>query len=173
MKWWISRDPLKGVEMKEGPNLYAYVRDNPVYAVDLDGLGKWNFGVANTFGDGNNAIDVTYQLDDSDKCKCTEAIVEREVKKIFLGFPDRGGSYTNDDSPGGGGYWGPVTRTAHAEGDQPQGAGFAGYRFAWDMDFRFTARCTAGKAKGQVLSTAEKTYHVDGHWNGSNYNGHF
>ena len=30
----ISRDPLDNAEMKQGPNLYEYVRDNPVNAVD-------------------------------------------------------------------------------------------------------------------------------------------
>src|SRR5262249_8909524 len=27
---WLSRDPLEDAELKEGPNLYAYVRNNPV-----------------------------------------------------------------------------------------------------------------------------------------------
>lgn len=35
---WLSRDPLPKAEMDEGPNLYAYVGDNPVNAVDPLGL---------------------------------------------------------------------------------------------------------------------------------------
>jgi RHS repeat-associated protein len=35
---WLSRDPLKDAEEREGPNLYAYVGDNPVNAVDPLGL---------------------------------------------------------------------------------------------------------------------------------------
>ena len=27
---WLSRDPLRNAEMKQGPNLYAYVRNDPV-----------------------------------------------------------------------------------------------------------------------------------------------
>jgi RHS repeat-associated protein len=35
---WLSRDPLEDAEMKEGPNLYAYVANNPVNLIDPDGL---------------------------------------------------------------------------------------------------------------------------------------
>jgi len=36
---WLSRDPLEDAETEEGPNLYAYVRNNPINAVDP--LGLW------------------------------------------------------------------------------------------------------------------------------------
>jgi RHS repeat-associated protein len=35
---WLSRDPLKDPEVNQGPNLYAYVENNPVNAVDALGL---------------------------------------------------------------------------------------------------------------------------------------
>lgn len=35
---WLSRDPLPEAEVSEGPNLYAYVADNPVNSVDPLGL---------------------------------------------------------------------------------------------------------------------------------------
>lgn len=35
---WLSRDPLANAEMMEGPNLYAYVGNNPVNLIDPDGL---------------------------------------------------------------------------------------------------------------------------------------
>jgi uncharacterized protein RhaS with RHS repeats len=35
---WISRDPLNNAEMLQGPNLYAYVGNNPVYWTDRTGL---------------------------------------------------------------------------------------------------------------------------------------
>jgi RHS repeat-associated protein len=35
---WLSRDPLRNAEFHEGANLYAYVRNNPVNAVDHLGL---------------------------------------------------------------------------------------------------------------------------------------
>jgi RHS repeat-associated protein len=35
---WLSRDPLRNAEIQEGPNLYAYVRNNPVNAIDPLGL---------------------------------------------------------------------------------------------------------------------------------------
>ncbi len=36
---WLSRDPLHDAEMKEGPNLYAYVQNSPVRWTDPLGLG--------------------------------------------------------------------------------------------------------------------------------------
>jgi RHS repeat-associated protein len=35
---WLSRDPLRAAEMRQGPNLYAYVRQNPVNRTDASGL---------------------------------------------------------------------------------------------------------------------------------------
>ena len=35
---WLSRDPLPNAEVKEGANLYCYVRNNPAGAVDPLGL---------------------------------------------------------------------------------------------------------------------------------------
>ena len=35
---WLSRDPLRNAEVEEGPNLYAYVRNDPVNATDPSGL---------------------------------------------------------------------------------------------------------------------------------------
>jgi len=34
---WLSRDPLKNAEMKQGPNLYEYVSDNPIFNIDTSG----------------------------------------------------------------------------------------------------------------------------------------
>ena len=35
---WLSRDPLGGAERRQGPNLYAYVRNQPVNYIDREGL---------------------------------------------------------------------------------------------------------------------------------------
>ena len=35
---WLSRDPLEDAEFEQGPNLYAYVLNNPVSLVDPSGL---------------------------------------------------------------------------------------------------------------------------------------
>jgi RHS repeat-associated protein len=35
---WLSRDPLPGAELFQGPNLYAYVRNEPVSRIDPEGL---------------------------------------------------------------------------------------------------------------------------------------
>jgi RHS repeat-associated protein len=35
---WLSRDPLPGAEVREGPNLYAYVGNRPINARDPEGL---------------------------------------------------------------------------------------------------------------------------------------
>jgi RHS repeat-associated protein len=38
---WLSRDPLKNAEVNQGPNLYAYVGNNPVNQTDSSGLLWW------------------------------------------------------------------------------------------------------------------------------------
>jgi RHS repeat-associated protein len=43
---WLSRDPLRHAEVKEGPNLYAYVRNNPVNLIDPLGKVPWSSGYA-------------------------------------------------------------------------------------------------------------------------------
>src|SRR5262249_24825445 len=35
---WLSRDPLRHAETSEGPNLYAYVRNEPIGRIDPSGL---------------------------------------------------------------------------------------------------------------------------------------
>jgi RHS repeat-associated protein len=37
---WLSRDPLRNAERKDGPNLYAYVGNNPINMIDPLGLQK-------------------------------------------------------------------------------------------------------------------------------------
>jgi RHS repeat-associated protein len=35
---WLSRDPLRNAEVREGPSLYAYVRNGPISRTDPEGL---------------------------------------------------------------------------------------------------------------------------------------
>jgi RHS repeat-associated protein len=35
---WLSRDPLRNAEMSQGPNLYAYVQNEPVSQTDREGM---------------------------------------------------------------------------------------------------------------------------------------
>jgi len=64
---WVSRDPLKNAEMKQGPNLYEYVRNRPINRVDTLGLYGEGSGVPITSG-GNGLLGP----DDSGggSCKC-------------------------------------------------------------------------------------------------------
>jgi len=47
---WISRDPLANAEMRQGPNLYAYVLNDPICRVDP--LGLWTFSLGFSFSGG-------------------------------------------------------------------------------------------------------------------------
>jgi RHS repeat-associated protein len=38
---WISRDPLADAEVLQGPNLYAYVKSDPVNRTDARGEAIW------------------------------------------------------------------------------------------------------------------------------------
>jgi RHS repeat-associated protein len=52
---WISRDPLKSAEMREGVNLYAYVGNNPMMWSDPSGEGRiwdWIFSVIDSVNHG-------------------------------------------------------------------------------------------------------------------------
>lgn len=38
---WLDRDPIDNAELRQGTNLYAYVRDGPINRVDPDGRDIW------------------------------------------------------------------------------------------------------------------------------------
>jgi RHS repeat-associated protein len=40
---WLNRDPLKDAELKEGTNLFAYVRNTPLNWTDPSGQGLWTY----------------------------------------------------------------------------------------------------------------------------------
>jgi RHS repeat-associated protein len=43
---WLSRDPLRNAERREGPNLYVYVGNEPINHIDPRGLNSANTGLA-------------------------------------------------------------------------------------------------------------------------------
>jgi RHS repeat-associated protein len=47
---WLSRDPLRGAETSEGPNLYAYVQSDPINGTDLLGLLQFTIGGGHGWG---------------------------------------------------------------------------------------------------------------------------
>jgi RHS repeat-associated protein len=182
---WPNRDPFGepgfGVTRRQppsllagGPNRYLFVVNNPMNGVDILGLGTWHFNVYKQ-GTPDIGVDVYYKMDDEQKCLCSKAVVDRWVKKFLGIWPGTTGNYY-PDSAGLGGYWDPEDQTAHAEGDSPDGPLAIWplqWHKPWAFAFKFYARCTAGPASGEELSTAEKNYHTSGHWSGDGWYGYW
>jgi hypothetical protein len=101
---WISRDPLDNAETSQGPNLYEYVKDNPLNGVDPFGLGTWSITISNPGGTSIGAaigglfeppvINASYTMDDSEKKCCTSFKIERSASGNLSNNP-------NDDPDGG------------------------------------------------------------------------
>ncbi len=71
---WLSRDPLDDAEMRQGPNLYEYVRNNPINAFDLLGM----FTQYNYAHNTNNGVQ-------SGRAACA---LGNEVGNLLSGVPD-------------------------------------------------------------------------------------
>jgi RHS repeat-associated protein len=81
---WLSRDPLRNAELIEGPNLYAYVANNPVNLTDPSGLSgdliPWVAGELSGGGSGQGAgelaIRAAGELDLRDEMRAMDWIAD-------------------------------------------------------------------------------------------------
>jgi hypothetical protein len=181
---WLSRDPI---EERGGVNLYGVVGNNLINGVDLYGLGTWSFEVHDN-GTVYMHVEVTYDMDAKERKCCQEAVIDRFVRELFGVFACRWGRWGSDNTPGGGGSYHGDDGKAYAEEDKPIGVGvglpfgrfFGGKygnielcRFSRSYAFKWIARCVKGPWTGKELSTAKKTYKVEGGWGDGGDSGAF
>lgn len=160
---WLSRDPLKDAERKQGPNLYGYVRENAINLFDPFGLGTWTFTITSGGAGHRPNVDAFYTMS-ADESKCCSSVEVRRSTRNF-GFwmsDDTGNSYTD---PKG---------NAHAEGDSPGGSKFLNNwvgdgsgtdlpSFPQTIHFKWDAVCTGGDLHGKTLSSQQRDYFVSGY----------
>jgi RHS repeat-associated protein len=153
---WLSRDPSGETS---GLNLYDYVFNNPVKAIDFFGLGTWSYDVDNTPMPGISeraAIVVSYAMDSNEKKCCNSCIVKRAASGGIF-------STDNDDphpQPSG------LDGVANSAPDQPGGLlGWGPSISPFFFHFTWTAICIDGPWAGKVLSQTSRAYQVIG-WTG-------
>ena len=159
---WLSRD-RQGEQ--GGLNLYGFVKNCPVSLIDVLGLGTWHIDFPGN-GTPDPGVDVYYSLTPHELKCCPKATVDRYVVDIVM--------VTTTLDQDSGGFWDPVTSSAHAEPDQPVGVGirwppYIGpvvYRMGQNFHFKWKARCTEG-SPGKILSAYEAWIASPGHKEGS------
>ena len=79
---WLSRDPLKNAEFKEGPNLYTYVSNNPVNLWD-------ELGLCGPFGDqaGQDAFSNAMMQNMVENNKITQMNATNDMLRPYVNSP--------------------------------------------------------------------------------------
>ena len=176
---WLSRDPI---EERGGKNLYAFCQ-NSIFKFDAIGLSGWSFSALPysiedpDYSPGLRVL-VSYEMYPAER-KCCKAVIVIRYVRMKRGNGGLTGDYeldqTEDQS------WVDVDNPhiGKAPLDNPEGPGgfylpgIGLYRKEWRWDFLFKAKCIRGADAGKILSTAQKYYYAEGHWDGNNFNGHF
>ncbi len=181
---WVSRDPIGE---RGGINLYGFVANNSINAVDVSGLrvyvgteGNWTYSATYNVEPysskeigfpGQLEVLVSYKLDAAQRKCCKAVRVDRYVR-IFLLGGDTIGPYILDHATKGG-YW---KEDGQAEDDGPDGpAPFPPkvYRWPWTQSFKWIAVCTRGANANKTISVLKKNFHTTGHWSNQPYSGSF
>ena len=175
---WLRRDQIgEMVSM----NVYCWCENNSACKYDKLGLEGWTFSAtkydkeASDYCPGMRVI-VTYEMN-SDEKKCCDAVVVYRYVRMKGGNGGLEGDYVLDGTADQSVVDMTNPSIGSAPEDNPEGPGgfwmIILYRREWRWDFKFEAKCAKGYNKDKVLSTAQKFYYAEGHWDGNDFEGHF
>ena len=147
------------------------------------GLSGWSFSALRysiddlDYSPGMRVV-VSYELNEVERRCCNSVIVLRYVR-MKRGNGGLTGDYVLDQTEDQSWVNSDAPHIGIAPLDNPEGPGgfylpgIGLYRREWRWDFLFKAKCLKGMNAGKILSTAQKYYHAEGHWDGNDFKGYF
>jgi RHS repeat-associated protein len=152
---WLSRDPLKDAETRQGPNLYEYAKNDPVYFIDPLGLDNQSGGGSVVSGGASFFFiiggEAGYEKVHLDNCTCQWYKYAGIGIGLQVGYGAQIGRVGNTSNPGdyAGGFW-----TGQA------GAGLVGATVAISPSAPHATAATFGPGTGANagLSTSYRYY---------------
>ena len=123
---WLSRDPLPDVEINQGPNLYQYVRNNPITLVDREGLLPSHKSGPPTPRIGTS--EHTNVLIFSVSCPAGQSVTN---VTLVYDFTLHGYAALLDDGRGPGGFPPDPIKGVNCTGEPVQVFGYMRTRYAW------------------------------------------
>jgi hypothetical protein len=177
---WLNRDPLgeesflllpsasRPTSMRHYRRLYSetlkppylFVENDPVFSIDLTGLGTWKLEIDNT-GESpwyfpSLVVSASYLISKSEGRCCDVYMIKRYARPHLIGAI--GTLWWRFDGDGHSPGTTISNIPASAEPDQPGSKlPLVGYVLPYVIDFRWEVYCTVGAHKGQKISELTET----------------
>ena len=161
----------------------AFCGNGAIVKCDPLGLSGWLFSAVQyrkeeiDYSPGMRVL-VSYEMNTSER-KCCDSVVVLRYVRMRRGNGGLMGDYVLDQTEDQSWIDADHPHTGTAPLDNPEGPGgfylpgIGLYRREWRWDFLFKAKCKSGRNSGKILSTAQKYYYAEGHWDGNDFIGHF